>query len=52
MRIHKIVPYVDGYQWLKLLDTQLNKTTNKIRIKVYKVVEPMNNKTFWHDDFK
>ena len=38
--IHKIKPFVDYNQWLKRLDTQLNKP-----IKVSKVVKPTNKET-------
>ena len=37
--INKIKPFVDYNQWLKRLDTQLNKPTNKKLLKVPKVVK-------------
>ena len=40
--IHKITPYVNDNQILKVLDTQLNEPTNQNSIKVTKVVQPTN----------
>ena len=45
MIIHKITPSVDYYKWLKRLNTQLNKPTNKNSFKVSKVFKLMNKKT-------
>ena len=45
MMVHKINPSVDYNKWLKLLDTRLNKPTNRNLIKVSKDVNHMNKKT-------
>ena len=45
MKIHKITPSVDYNQWLKSLDSQVNKLTNPNEIAVPQVVEPTNKKT-------
>ena len=42
---HKITPSVDYSQYLKRLDTKLNKPTNQIQLKVPNVVKPSNEKT-------
>ena len=51
MLIHKIIPSIDYNWWLKRLDTQLNKTTNKNPLKVPEVIKPTIKKTllqnFW-----
>ena len=44
MVIHKITPSVDYNSWLKRLDTELNKPTNRNSIKVYNAVKPTNKK--------
>ena len=45
MMIHKITLHsVDFNQWLKRLDTQLNRSTNKNSLKVPKVPKPTNGK--------
>ena len=46
MMIHKITTSVDYNYWLKCLNIQLNYPTNQNSIKVPKVVEPTNKKTF------
>ena len=38
-------PFVDNYQWLKRLNTGLNKPINQNSVKVSKVVKPKNKKT-------
>ena len=38
-------PLIDYNGWLKRLDTEQNKLTNKNTIKVSKVVKPTNKKT-------
>ena len=43
--IYKITPFVDYNKWLKRLDTQPNKGTNKNSVKVPKVVDTTNKKT-------
>ena len=47
MMKHKITPSVDYNEWLKRLDTQLNKATIKNFIKVLKVDKPINKKTLF-----
>ncbi len=45
MKVHKITPSEDYYQWLKRLDTHLTKTTNQNLTKVPKFAMPTNKKT-------
>ena len=45
MLIHKVTPYVDYNKWLKRMNTQFNKPTNKNLVQVLKVVKPTNKKT-------
>ena len=42
--MHKITPSLDYKQWLKCLDTQLNKPTNQNSIKVPRVVKSIDKK--------
>ena len=46
MIIHKFTAFVDYNQWLKRLDTQINKATNQISKKVTKVVMTLNKKRY------
>ena len=43
--MHKIIFSLDYKQWLKCLDTQLNKPTNQNSIKVPRVVKSIDKKT-------
>ena len=43
----QITPSVDYNQWLKGLDTQLNKPTNQNPLKVPKVVKSTNKKRYY-----
>ena len=45
MMTNKIPTYLDYNYWLKRLDIQLNKSSNKNSLKVLKVVNPTNRKT-------
>ncbi len=44
MMMHKITSFLDYNQWLKRLDTQLNKPTKQNSMKVPKVIKKTNEK--------
>ena len=46
MMIHKINPSLVCNKWLKRLDIQLNEPTNQNSLKVPKVANSINKKTF------
>ena len=46
MMIHIITPYVDYFNWLKRLETQLNEPTNQNSVKVPKVVSQRIRKCY------
>ena len=45
MMLHKTTPSVNYNEWFKLLNTQLNESTNQTLIKLPKIFEPTNKKT-------
>ena len=49
MMIHKITPSLDYNQWLKRLDTKLNKPTPQNSIKVPKVYKAKNKKALLYN---